>query len=70
MVYVSKCPHGYRGQQGENGRYHSGQMSVRVGKGLIGVRSAREIESYGSLSVRMAIELSRKKGADTAPNTG
>jgi len=38
MVYVSKSPHGYRGQQGEKGEYLSGQMSARVGKDLIGVR--------------------------------
>jgi len=44
MVTVSKPPQGYRGQQDEKGRYLGGQMSARVGKGLIGVRSARGIE--------------------------
>jgi len=55
MVSVSKCQHGYRGQQNEKGRYLSGQMSARVGKGLTGVRSPRGIEWYRSLSVRMPI---------------
>jgi len=66
MVYVSKRPHGYRGQQGEKGRYLSGQMSARVGKGLIGVRSPRGIEWYRLRSVRMAIEVSSKNNADTS----
>jgi len=39
-------------------------MSARVGKGLIGVRSARGIEWYRFRSVRMAIEVSRMKKAD------
>jgi len=39
-------------------------MSARVRKGLIGVRSPRRIERYRSLSVRMAIEVSRMKKAD------
>jgi len=69
MVLVSKRPHGYRGQQHEKGRYLSGQMSARVGRGLIGVRSLRGIEWYRSQSVRMAIEASRKKNADTSPGT-
>jgi len=64
---VSKRPHGYRGQQGEKGRYLSGQMSARVGNGLIGVRSPRGIEWYRFRSVRMAIEVSRKENADTSP---
>jgi len=45
-------------------------MSARVGKGLIGVRSPRGIEWYRFRSVRMAIEVSRKKKADTSPGTG
>jgi len=45
-------------------------MSARVLKGLIGVRSARGIQWYRSRSVRMAIEVSRKKKADTSPGTG
>ena len=70
MVYVSKCPHGYRGQQDENGRYLRGQMSARVGKGLIGVRSPRGLEWYRFRSLRIAIEVSREKKADTSPGTG
>jgi len=64
MVYVSKRPHGYRGQQNEKGRYLRGQMSARVRKGLIGVRSPRGVEWYRFRSVRMAIEVSRVKKAD------
>jgi len=45
-------------------------MSARVGKGLIGVRSLRGIERYRFRSVCMAIEVSRKKKADTSPGTG
>jgi len=45
-------------------------MSARVGMGLIGVRSPRGIEWYRSPSVRMTIEVSRKKKADTSPGTG
>jgi len=45
-------------------------MPGRVGKGLIEVRSARGIEWYRSRSVRMAIEVSWKKKADTSPGTG
>jgi len=41
-------------------------MSTRVGKGLIGVRSPREIEWDRSRSVCMAIEVSMMKKADTA----
>jgi len=44
-------------------------MSARVGKGLIGVRSPRGIESYRSRSVRMAIEVSWMKTADTSACT-
>jgi len=44
-------------------------MSTRVGKGLIGVGSLMGIEWYRSRSVRMAIEVSRKKKADTSPGT-
>ena len=47
-----------------------GQMSARVGKGLIGVRSPRGIEWYTFRSVRMAIEVTRKKKADTSLGTG
>ena len=43
MVYVSKRPHGYRGQQNEKGSYLRGQMSARVGNGLIEVGSPRGI---------------------------
>jgi len=70
MVQVSKRPHSYRGQQDEKGRYLRGQMSARVGKGLIGVRSPRGIEWYRFRSVRIAIKVSRKKKADTSPGTG
>jgi len=41
-------------------------MSARVGTGLIGVRSRTGIEWYRSRSVRMAIEVSMMKKADTA----
>jgi len=41
-------------------------MSARLGEGLIGVRSPREIEWYRSRSVRMAIEVSMMKEGDTA----
>jgi len=70
VVLVLKCPHGYRGQQDEKGRYLRGQMSTTLGKGLIGVRSPRGIEWYRFRSIRMAIEVSRKKRADTSPGTG
>jgi len=70
MAQLSKRPHGYRDQQDEERRYLTGQMSVTVGKGLIGVRSARGIYKYRSRSVRMAIEVGRKKMADTSPRTG
>ena len=45
-------------------------MPDRVGKGLIGVRSGRGIEWYRSRSIRIAIEVSGKKKADTSPGTG
>jgi len=45
-------------------------MSARVGKGLIGVRSPRGIEWYRFRNTRMAIEVSRKKKADTSWGTG
>jgi len=67
MVTVSKRLHGYRGQQDEKGRYLSGQMSARVGKGLIGVRSPRGIEWYRSLSVRMPIAPSSWQFESTCP---
>jgi len=67
MVYVSKSPHGYRGQQGEKGGYLTGQMSARVGKGLIGVRSPRGIEWYRSRSVRMPVALSSQHFECTCP---
>jgi len=70
MVWVSVCPHDYKGQQDEQGRYRGRQISARVGKGLIGVPSQREIECYTSRSVRMAIEVSRKKKTHTSPGTG
>jgi len=41
-------------------------MSARVGKRLIEVPSLRGIEWYRSRSVRMAIEVSRMKKADTS----
>jgi len=44
-------------------------MSARVGKGFIGVRSPRGIEWYRSRSVRMAIEVCRKKKGDTSQGT-
>jgi len=44
--------------------------SARVRKGLIGIRSRSEIDWYRSLSVRMAIEVSRKKKADTSRGSG
>jgi len=43
------------------GRYHSGQMSARVGKGLIEVPSLRGIEWYRSRSVRMPVALSSQQ---------
>jgi len=45
-------------------------MPTRVRMSLIEVRSARGIEWYTSQSVHMAIEVSRKKKADTSPGTG
>jgi len=43
-------------------------MPARVGKGLIGVRSARVIEWYKSRSVPMAIDVSRKTKGATCNN--
>jgi len=65
MANVSQRPHRNRGQQDEKGRYLSGKMSTRVGKGLIGVLSPRGIEWYRSRSVRISIEVSRMKKADS-----
>jgi len=41
-------------------------MSARVRNGLIGVRSPRGVEWHRFRSVRMAIEVSRVKKADTS----
>jgi len=41
-------------------------MSARVRNSLIGVRSLRGVEWYRFRSVRMAIEVSRVKKADTS----
>jgi len=67
MVYVSRCAQGYRCQQGEKGGYLSGQMSSRVGKGLIAARSPRGIERYMSRSVRMPVAHSSQQFDDTYP---
>jgi len=67
MVYVSTRPHGYTGQQDEKGRYLRGQMSARVGKGAIRVRSPRGIEWYRSLSVRMPIAPGSRQFESTCP---
>ena len=67
MVYVSKRPHGYRGQQDEKGRYLKVQMSARVGKGLIRVRSLRGIEWYRPRSVRMPVAPSSQQFEITFP---
>jgi len=67
MVLVSKRLHGYRGQQHEKGRYLSGQMSARVGKGLIGVCSLRGIEWYRLRSVRMPVVPSSQQFESTCP---
>jgi len=67
MVLVSNCLHGYTGQQGENGRYLSWKMSARVRKGLIGIRLARGIECYRSVSVRMPVALSSHQFEGTYP---
>ena len=70
MVLVLNRPHRYTGQQDGKGRYLRGQMSARVGKGLIGVHPPRGIEWGRFQRVRIAIEVSRKKKADTTPGTG
>ena len=41
------------------------QMCAKVEKGLIGVRSPRGIKWYRFGSIRISIEVSRKKKADT-----
>jgi len=66
MVYAAKSPHTYRAQQREKGRYLNGQMSARVGKGHIGIHSARVTEWYRFRCVCMPIEISREKKADTS----
>jgi len=65
MVEVSKRPHGYRSQQDEKDRYFSGQMTTRVGKCLIGVRSPRGIELYRPRSVRMPVAPSSQQFEST-----
>jgi len=67
MVLVLKRPHGYRGQQDEKGRYLSGQMSGRVVKGPIAVRSPRGIEWYRFRSVRMPVGPSSQLFESTCP---
>jgi len=67
MVMVSKCPHGYTGQQGENGTYLSRKISARVRKSLIGIQLARGIEWYRSRSVRMPVALSSQQFEGTYP---
>jgi len=64
-VQASKHPQGYRGQQDQKGRYLRGQMSTRVGNGLIGVRTPRGIEWYRSLSVPMPIAPSSRQFEST-----
>jgi len=44
-------------------------MSARVEEDLIGVCSTRGIEWYRSRSIRIAIEVSRKKKAAISPGT-
>jgi len=60
MVYISERPHGYSSQHDEKGRYLMGQISGRVGKRLIRVRSLRGIEWYRSLGVLMPVAPSRQ----------
>jgi len=67
MVEVSKRSQGYRGQQDEKGRYLSGQMSARVGKGLIRVRSPRGIQWYIPRSVHMPVAPSSQQFESTCP---
>jgi len=68
MMWVSKSPHSSRGQQGQTGRYLNRQISAGVGKGHIGICSARGIEWYRPRCVRIPIEVSRaqEKKADTS----
>jgi len=61
MVEVPKCPHRYRSQQDEKGRYLKGQMSARVGKGVIGIRSPRGIEWYRFRSICMPVAPSSQR---------
>ena len=44
-----------------------GQMSARVGKGLIGVRWPRGIEWYSSRSIRMPVAPSSQQFESTCP---
>ena len=48
MVSLTKRPHSPGGEQGQRGRYLSGQMSARVGKASL--ESARGRESKGIAS--------------------
>ena len=65
IVHVSKRAHGYSCQQREKGIFLSGQMSARVGKGLIGVRSPRGIEWYRPRSVSMPVAPSSQQFQST-----
>jgi len=65
MVCVSWRAQCYRCQRGEKGGYLSGQISARVGEGLIGVRSPTGIERYRSRSFRIPVALSRQQFEDT-----
>ena len=67
MVWVPKHLHGYRGHQDGNGRYLRGQMSARVGKGLIGVRPSRGIDWYRPRSVRIPVAPSSQQFESTCP---
>jgi len=67
MILVSKCAHGYTGQQEEKSRYRSRKMSARVRKGRIGIRSARGIEWYRSRSIRIPVALSSQQFEGTCP---
>ena len=67
MLRLSQGLHSCRGQQGEEGRYLSGQMSAGVGKGLIGVRSPRGIEWYRPRSVQMPVSPSSQQFEGTWP---
>jgi len=67
LVQVSNRPHGYRCQQDEKGRYFSWQMSARVAKGPIGVRSPRGIAWYRPRTVRMPLAPSSQQFESTCP---